>query len=164
MLWAVMSSPALQRALVLLSRNSPPGTVRNPQPAKELTLPPGPGRKGFVMSRSVAKVSHRRSEVTPARWPGRYPTPEEEQPGLQRPMQGTTRTTPGGGGPSQIPEATTDHVFSLEPQNGSFLCVVFFFPPLLLSFWHEGERCSVCTDGKEKGREGCFTSDITSTE
>lgn len=35
------------------------------------------------MSRSVAKMSHRHLEVTPAPWPGWCPTSEEKQPGLQ---------------------------------------------------------------------------------
>jgi len=82
-------------------------------------------RKGFVVSRSVAQVSHRRSEVTPARWPGRCPAPEEEQPGLQRPVQGITKTSLEGRSPSQVPQVTTSHVFCLEPKNGSFF---FYFP------------------------------------
>lgn len=125
-----MSSPAPRKPLAPLSRNSPPGTTRNPQPAKGLTSPPRSSRRGFVRNRSMAKVSHRRSEVTLARWPGQYPTPEEEQPELRCPMQGTHQNPAGRRWPHSGPLSHHQpHVFFGAPEWVFLVCFSRFCVP-----------------------------------
>lgn len=91
----------------------------------------------------MARVSHRHSEVAVA-W--RAPsTAWRKSTGAEAALQGSTKAT----------RATSSHIICLGQIGGGFASPAFLLTP---------ERRWVCVAGEEKGREGCFPSDITGAE
>lgn len=84
------SRPHLSTPQVIKTHLAP-----SPIPTSEGLTPPQTqaGRKGFVRSRSVAKLSHQHSKVTPEWWLGLSPT-KGRAAGAATPTRGATNTPP----------------------------------------------------------------------